>query len=307
MPDAGVEERPSVLIVDDAPDNIELLKRLLKDEDCEVRAAPSGGFALRAVQLSPPDLILLDIRMPDLDGLEVCARLKDSERTRDIPIIFLTALGSTEDEGRGLELGAVDYITKPFNPGIVRARVRNHLRFVRQRKLLEQLAKLDVLTEIPNRRRFDEELEREWKRALRARQPLSLALADVDHFKHYNDTLGHPAGDRALIAVARCLARTLNRPADLAARYGGEEFALLMPETDEAGARSIAGNLLGGVRALKLGYLRSGVQRQLTVSLGGVTMTPTIGTEPTWLVERADKNLYEAKEGGRNRVVWTTL
>ncbi len=307
MPDAGAEERPSVLIVDDAPDNIELLKRLLKDEDCEVRAAPSGGFALRAVQLSPPDLILLDIRMPDLDGLEVCARLKDSERTRDIPIIFLTALGSTEDEGRGLELGAVDYITKPFNPGIVRARVRNHLRFVRQRKLLEQLAKLDVLTEIPNRRRFDEELEREWKRALRARQPLSLALADVDHFKHYNDTLGHPAGDRALIAVARCLARTLNRPADLAARYGGEEFALLMPETDEAGARSIAGSLLGGVRALNLGYLRSGVQRQLTVSLGGVTTTPTSGTEPTWLVERADKNLYEAKEGGRNRVVWTTL
>jgi PleD family two-component response regulator len=145
-------QKPSVLIVDDAPDNLRLLAQLLEGEDYEVRIAPGGRFALESVRIALPDLILLDIQMPDVGGFEVCRMLKSDEATKHIPIIFLTALASVENEGKGLELGAVDYISKPFNAHIVRIRVRNHLQYIHQRKLLEQLAHIDPLTEISNRR-----------------------------------------------------------------------------------------------------------------------------------------------------------
>jgi diguanylate cyclase (GGDEF)-like protein len=295
----------SVLIVDDSPENLGLLNGLLKGEACEVRVAPNGRFALRSAISLPPDLILLDIRMPIMDGLEVCRRLKQDDRTRDIPVIFLTALDSIEDEERGLMLGAVDYIVKPFRPGIVKSRIRNHLRYIRQRKLLEQMAKLDSLTEIPNRRHFDEVLNQEWHRALRAQKPLTLAMIDVDFFKLYNDSLGHPMGDSALIKIARTLTNCLTRSGDQVARYGGEEFAILLPDTDGEGAGHLLNEIRKAVEALGLSYPVEDGEAQLTVSIGSVTQVPTDHTAYSELVKAADANLYQAKQNGRNRVVWS--
>ncbi len=296
---------PNVLIVDDAPDNLNLLQRLLADEAYEIRVAPNGEFALRAAEASPPDLILLDIHMPELDGFEVCKRLKSNDLTRDIPIIFLTALSNPEDEGRGLKLGAVDYITKPFQAEIIKARLRTHLKYVHQRNLLEQLAKLDPLTEIPNRRFLNEQLEKEWSRSLRSgSRPLSVAILDVDFFKKYNDSMGHPMGDTALIAIARTMTQILSRPADLAARFGGEEFFILLPDTDQKGAEMIAEQIRKAVEALALAYPVASVTHHLSVSIGGTTALPSPGIGYSELIKRADANLYEAKNSGRNRVFW---
>ncbi len=302
-----VEEAASVLIVDDVPDNLNLINHLLSQEGYTVRVAPGGKLALRSIAANPPDLVLLDIRMPDMDGFQVCRVLKEDERTRHIPVIFLTALDSSEDEGKGLELGAVDYITKPFNPQLTLARVRNHMTFVRQRKLLERWAMLDGLTEIPNRRRFDEALAEECKRSRRAGSVISLAILDLDHFKNYNDSLGHPAGDRALVVVAQALVRCLNRPSDLVARYGGEEFVMLMPETDATGACKQAEQARIAVQGLEL---RSGPDQGdalLTASIGGVTRGCGVHCDPDKLLEIADRLLYESKTKGRNRLSWDTV
>ncbi len=304
MTQTNIEETASVLIVDDVPDNLNLLNYLLSQEGYRVRVAPGGKLALRSVAANPPDLVLLDIRMPDMDGFEVCRVLKGDERTRHIPVIFLTALDSSEDEGLGLELGAVDYITKPFNPQLAVARVRNHMMFVRQRKLLERWAMLDGLTEIPNRRRFDEVVVEECKRTQRAGGVISLAILDLDHFKNYNDSLGHPAGDRALVAVARTLAHCLNRPSDLVARYGGEEFVMLMPETDAAGAFKLAEAAREAVQGLGLCSGPDQGDAQLTASIGGVTRAAGSECTPDRLLEMADRLLYESKSNGRNRVTW---
>ncbi|MEN8131092.1 MAG: diguanylate cyclase [Pseudomonadota bacterium] len=295
---------PSILIVDDSPDNLNLLAELLKGEKWEIRVAPSGNFALRSVEMNPPDLILLDIRMPRIDGLEVCRRLKLEDKTRDIPVIFLTALDSMEDEEKGLRLGAVDYIVKPFHPEIVKARVRNHLNYIHQRKLLERLVKLDALTEIPNRRHFDEQLSREWYRALRVWKPVSLAIIDVDFFKRYNDSLGHPAGDVALIKIAQTLVQCVNRSVDLAARYGGEEFVVLLPGTNHKGARLLVEKIREMVEELDLRFPRETGMSHLTVSIGGSTMVPSANSNDSDLIDQADTNLYQAKRLGRNRVVW---
>ncbi|MEN8130026.1 MAG: diguanylate cyclase [Pseudomonadota bacterium] len=297
----------SVLMVDDSPDNLNLLKQVLGNEGYELRVAPSGSFALRAIRLNPPDLILLDIRMPEMDGLEVCRQLKKDDLTRNIPIIFLTALNSTLDEGRGLDLGAVDYISKPFNADIVKARVRNHLNYVHQRQLLEQLAKLDPLTEIPNRRWFDEKIENEWYRAMRAKKFISVAILDIDYFKQYNDNLGHLAGDKALIKVAQTIAQSLSRPADLVARYGGEEFVVLLPDTNSEGARRFLEQIRSNVEELNLVHELGLEDKRLTISVGGSTVIPWSGITCKVLLEVADTNLYQAKKAGRNQVVWREL
>jgi diguanylate cyclase (GGDEF)-like protein len=304
MYDQTSSDSPSVLIVDDAPENLVLLQHLLGKEGYDVRVAPGGRLALQSVQVSPPDLILLDVRMPDIDGFEVCRRLKAEDLTRDIPVIFLTALDSAESEGRGLELGALDYIAKPFNPHVVRARVRNHVRYVRQRKLLEKWALVDALTEIPNRRRLVDALEQEWGRALRARHCLSLAMLDLDRFKQYNDGHGHLVGDQALCSVAKLLNAHLHRSGDLVARYGGEEFVMLFPDTTPRGARRLAEGARAAVERLGLRQSAGTAQGFLTVSVGGASLVPLRTLPPSELLERADRALYRAKGEGRNRVVW---
>ena len=293
----------TLLVVDDEKQNRTLLTELLQD-DYQIILAKNGVQALERAQERSPDLILLDVLMPEMDGFSVIRALKKNDSTRNIPVIFISALDSADDEELGLELGAVDYIAKPFHPPIVRVRVRNHLQAVHQRRLLEHLALIDSLTEIPNRRRFAEVYEREWRRCLRNASPLSLIVVDVDHFQVYNDTYGHAAGDLALRRVAKTIQSALKRPADFVARYGGEEFVVILPEIEAAGAQEVAEKIRADVENQKIRYPESLTGPWLTVSLGGATQTPKQSEVDTELFCRADSFLYEAKREGRNRVRW---
>ncbi len=248
-----------------------------------------------------PDLILLDIMMPEMDGYEVIRQLKECERTRSIPVIFVTAKGDVEDEQRGLELGAVDYITKPFFPPIVRARVRTQINLIQKTEMLEKLVFLDGLTHIPNRRRFDEVFDKEWRRACRSGRPLTLIICDIDFFKIVNDKYGHAVGDDCLRRVALHLETLLGRAGDFVARYGGEEFAVLLPEVDVNGAIIMSEKIRTEIEALAIEHAFSPVSDRVTISLGAATTIPTQADSPMDLIEAADKMLYDAKESGRNQ------
>lgn len=293
----------TLLIADDEKQNRTLLLELLKN-DYRIILAKNGVQALERAREHAPDLILLDVMMPEMDGYATIHQLKEEENTRDIPVIFISALDSASDEEKGLELGAVDYITKPFHPSIVRIRVRNHLQMLHQRRLLEQLALLDSLTEIPNRRRFAQVFEQEWHRALRSRKPLSMVVVDVDHFKRYNDTYGHAAGDEILRRVAQTLSDTARRASDFVARYGGEEFILLLPEMDAGDAQIFVERVRQEIEALKLSHSTSPVLPWITVSMGGATVIPDSPQPDTDFFCLADSFLYQAKRDGRNRVCW---
>ncbi|NDV23085.1 diguanylate cyclase [Desulfovibrio sp. JC022] len=302
-----MEDRAKILIVDDERLNLNVLSDLLR-QDYKVVLAKNGNQALDRINSdNQPDLVLLDVIMPELDGYEVLRKIKSSDETKGIPVIFITALDSEHDEARGLEMGAVDYIRKPFHPPIVKARVKNHLTIARQRKLLEGLANLDGLTEMPNRRSFELALEREWRRCSRSGDKMSLAMLDVDCFKQYNDNYGHTAGDEVLKKVADLLQAEVQRPADVAARYGGEEFVLLLPETDSGGGRYIAEKIRVLISELGIKHEHSSVSNVLTVSLGGVTVVPSSFSKAQDLTVGADSMLYEAKRRGRNMVLWTDL
>ena len=295
----------TVLIVDDTPQNIHILMEAMED-DCRVLAAKSGAEALHKALQEKPDLILLDVMMPDMDGFEVCHQLKQNDATRNIPVIFVTAAGDHEHEEKGLRLGAIDYIRKPFHLPVVRVRIQNHLRLKRKSDLLEELARIDGLTDVANRRGFDEALLREWNRCKRRNAPLALLMLDIDHFKMFNDTWGHAQGDLCLIRVAQCIASNLKRPGDLVARYGGEEFAVLLPETPLVAAVEIAESMRAAVQALTIPNAGAGGPVTIdggpvTISLGASAMWPA-GDDNTELVRQADTALYQAKAQGRNRV-----
>ncbi|MHC1788596.1 diguanylate cyclase [Solidesulfovibrio sp.] len=292
----------TVLVVDDVPSNLSVLTDTLRAE-YDVRIAASGAQALRLVDENPPDLILLDIVMPDMDGYEVCRRLKARAVTRHIPIIFLTAKGDVADETLGLALGAVDYIVKPVSVPIVQARVRTHVELKRRGDLLETLSMRDGLTGIANRRRFDDCLGRAWRQSMRSATPLTLVMADIDCFKAYNDTYGHMAGDECLKAVARALADVLNRPGDLAARFGGEEFVIVLEDTDLVGALHLTEAMRRAVEALGLEHAGSTASDVVTVTLGAACAVPKAASSPEALLCLADRKLYEAKQAGRNRVL----
>lgn len=293
--------KPVVLIVDDTPTNIQVLAEALR-ADYRVKVAGSGKMALEIIQQGQPDLILLDVMMPNIDGYEVCRTLKNDPLTQNIPVIFVTARTDTVDETYGLQLGAVDYIAKPFRLPIVLARVRNHIDLKLKTDLLESHALLDGLTSIPNRRRFDQSLETEWKRAQRSGLPLSVIMFDIDHFKTYNDCLGHRAGDNCLTKVASLLADSVERPGDLVARYGGEEFVALLPETDEEGAARIAERCRAHVAEQQIPHPASVTADWVTVSVGVATLLPQSDHVAESLLEQADACLYQAKVEGRNRV-----
>lgn len=297
---AGSKERQRILIVDDAMTNIVSLDELLR-ADYEVLYATGSEQGLEACRTQRPDLVLLDVVMPGIDGFEVCTRLKQDPDTRDIPVVFVTARSDIADETRGLEAGAIDFITKPFSPPIVRARVKNHLELARQRSLLSMHAFVDGLTGVANRRKFEEALDAEWRRCARQDAPLGLIMADVDLFKLYNDNYGHPAGDACLKSVADALAQNLNRGGDLIARYGGEEFVCLLPETDLEGVRATAARLVTAVSELAIPHFKSSVARNVTISLGGTAAIPHPEFSAPDIVRSADDLLFRAKKAGRNR------
>jgi diguanylate cyclase (GGDEF)-like protein len=296
------QEVPTVLIVDDVPSNVKILADALR-ADYRIKVASNGQDALRAAQSDPiPDLIMLDVMMPGMDGYEVCRQLKQMPATWRIPVIFVTAKGTDYDEEFGFSLGATDYIRKPYSLLVVRARVRNQIQLKKQANLLEELSHQDALTQIPNRRCFDAMLDTEWKRGFREQKSLALLMIDIDHFKEYNDHYGHGAGDEALRRVASALAGAILRPADQVARYGGEEFVVLLPDTGGEAAIGMAEKLRERVAALVIPHEYSTVGPQLSVSIGCASWVPADDTTPAALLEMADKMLYRSKQAGRNRV-----
>lgn len=320
----------SVLIVDDTLGSLDLLTRMLNRKGYTVQAANTGHKALEIAQAELPDLILLDVCLPDMDGYTVCRALKANAQTQAIPVIFISALSEVGNKIQAFDVGGVDYITKPFRIAEVIARVTTHITIrqlqktlqrqndrlqqeVRDRQAaemalqlaiheLERLANLDGLTQLANRRRFDEYLAIEWRRLAREGLPLSLILCDVDFFKRYNDSYGHQAGDQCLCAIAKVLRQTIKRPADLVARYGGEEFAIILPNTPLAGACQVAETIQQRVFTLGIPHAGSEVAPYITVSFGVTSIIPVLTLSPNQLVAVADQALYRAKSQGRNQV-----
>ncbi|MDH3209437.1 MAG: diguanylate cyclase, partial [Burkholderiaceae bacterium] len=224
-----------ILIVDDDPGTIQVLARILTGLG-KLRFATDGKTALRMARKQRPDLMLLDAEMPGMNGYLVCEIMKGDPELVDVAVMFITSYAGLKFEVAGLEMGAADFISKPVSEPLLVARVKTQLRVKRLTDQLRDVAHIDALTEISNRRRFDELLNLEWLRGLREGHPVALLLADVDHFKLFNDAYGHPAGDVCLRMVAQALSSACRRPADLVARIGGEEFAVLMPNTPLDGA-----------------------------------------------------------------------
>lgn len=249
-----------------------------------------------------PDLILLDVVMPNMNGFDVCRNLKSDPETRAIPIIFITGNFDEKDEITGFEVGGADFIHKPINPIITRARVRTQLALKQQADQLRSVALTDGLTGVANRRRFDQDMVNIWRQSLRDQLPLTLIMLDVDFFKRYNDHYGHQAGDVCLQKIASALKQTLRRPQDLVARYGGEEFVCILPATGASGASHIAERLQQKIAVLQLAHADSELSDIVTVSMGLVTQIPNRGFSLEEFIQVADQQLYRAKEEGRARV-----
>jgi len=328
-------DRGTILIVDDSPSNLEMLFEYLTQAGFNVLIALNGESAIEKVKSTRPDVILLDIIMPGIDGFETCRRLKASKLTQDIPVMFMTALSQTAVVVKGFQLGAVDYITKPTQQEIILARVTTHLTIeklkaslqaqnaqlqqeIEQRQRaeaalqkanqeLQRLATLDGLTQVANRRHFDASLNKAWQILVREQLPLSLLLCDVDFFKLYNDTKGHQAGDECLQQVAQAMKNTAKRPADLVARYGGEEFAVILPNTNGEGALKVAEKIRLSIKALAISHPKSSISEYVTLSLGASSTIPSPEDSPEQLIAAADQGLYQAKESGRDRTVFIPL
>ena len=293
-------KKNSLLIVDDDKLNLLTLSKMLQP-DYNIYTAADGKTALRIANTYTPDLVILDVLMPDMDGFQVFTELRDSEKTSQIPVIFITGLNSKEDERRCLRMGAVDYIAKPFDDMVVHLRVRHQMRIINQLRTIEHLSMVDQLTGIPNRRNFDNRLHAEWGRSIREKVAISLMIMDVDFFKNYNDTYGHQQGDVALRAVADIMKDSLKRASDFAARWGGEEFVVLLPNTDAGGSVEIAEKIRMNIEAAEI-RRSDGPNTKITVSIGVNAFTPMLTSSLDEFISRADKALYDAKNTGRNKV-----
>lgn len=295
--------QPELVVVDDHPENLELLMRILTSKGYLVRAFPDAELALSSTNVSVPDLILLDIGLPGIDGFEACRRLRCEERTRDVPVIFLSARTDVEDIVHGFDVGGSDYVTKPIRERELLARIRVHVQVKQLQDKLRRLSTIDALTGLHNRRALDENLLNEWRRNLRQKTWLGALVIDIDHFKQYNDNYGHQKGDLCLRSIAHAIAAAARRSGDFVARYGGEEFAVLLPNTDLSGTRLVADRIRTGVSGLRLTHEHSLTAPFVTASLGATSMVPARDMSPSTLIEVADRHLYAAKHQGRNRVI----
>jgi len=294
-------KKNNLLIVDDENANLKVLSHILGSE-YTIYTATNGANAIQKAKELLPDLILLDIIMPEMDGYETLAAIKKNEEIHKIPIIFITGLDSAEDEEKGLSLNAADYITKPFSAPIVKLRVRNQIQIVNQLRTIERLSMIDQLTNIPNRRSFDIRLNVEWKQAIREQTPISLLMMDLDKFKSFNDTYGHQRGDLALKKTAEILDKALRRPADFTARWGGEEFIVLLPNTHLEGAVEVAEKIRADVEKTPI-LFPDGNEVSVTISIGVASLKPDKISSMDVFISNSDKALYLAKEAGRNRVM----
>ena len=319
------EKNPPLILVVDDETTIRMTMRLaMSNEGYRVAESNDGQQCLEACQQQAPDIILMDAMMPEMDGFTCCDRLQTLLGENCPPILMITALDDRDSVDRAFEVGAMDYVTKPIHWPVLRQRVRRLLqthwamvelrqqvereRLLRQQldeanQELQRLAALDGLTQIANRRSFDDYLHYQWKLLVRERSPLSLILCDVDFFKRYNDTYGHQGGDDCLKQVAEVIRQAVKRPADLAARYGGEEFALILPNTEAEGAVKIAEEIRSGLKALGLAHSGSQISEIVTLSLGVASVIPSNDSSWDNLIAQADKALYEAKDRGRDRVM----
>ena len=291
-----------VLIVDDSLAQSAQLKSILEDE-YDITVAHSAEDGLRWARDEHFSLILLDVVMPGMDGFTLLKKLQEEIITQSVPVILITSLSSVADEQRGLILGAVDYITKPFAPLIVKARVNTHVKLYRYRRQIEQQSMTDQLTGIANRRKYERCSREKWFEAVRLKVPFSICMFDIDNFKKYNDTFGHPAGDRVIAAVAKAASDHFRRSTDFFARYGGEEFvAISIGESSEKMFGHLK-KIRQAVEELHIPHDPS-VSEWVTVSIGGVTVVPPAESSYGFYLKIADTMLYDAKKRGRNRVVW---
>jgi len=340
-----ISSQNTLLAIDDTPENMNFWLKFLPTNNFKVLVAKSGQQGIEMANDTPPDLILLNVMMPDMNGFEVCQHFKSEEKTQKIPIIFITELTNIADKVKGFEVGIADCITKPIQYQELLARVSTHVKLYQQQqkinqqnqqlknlfdriqelfqqlqelaeKLIERTAALnqanqklkylshsDGLTQIANRRYFDEYLASEWKRLTREQSPLSLIFADIDYFKKYNDNYGHQAGDDCLQQTAQGIKNVVNRSSDLVARYGGEEFVVLLPKTDLDGAMHIAKNIQYAIGLLNLDHACSPVCEHVTLSMGIASQIPQLNLSPESLIKQADDALYEAKKQGRNCII----
>ena len=312
-----------ILIVDDVEANLLSFSAILAKEKLQILEANSGSAALKILMKEDIDIVLLDVQMPDINGFEVAQLMRENKRTMNIPIIFITAISKEEQYMfKGYELGAVDYLYKPISNDLLRSKVKVFVKLQLQSKIIEiksneleikimELEKVkkelhnltctDQLTEITNRRGFDEAFGLAWRRAIRNGSSVTLLMIDIDNFKNYNDTYGHVEGDVCLKKVARRIADTLLRPFDQVARYGGEEFVVLLPETDLNGGEKIAEDIRHNIETMNIENKKDGTSDVVTVSIGVASVIPGAGDEKESLTKWADGAMYQAKESGRNR------
>ncbi len=319
-----------ILIVDDIPNNILFLKKIFATQGYHIRQANNGSQAIKEIGVKIPDLILLDINMPIMDGYQVCKIIKSNPRTQEIPIIFLSGCDRADDKIKAFNLGGIDYITKPFYPEEVLIRTKNQITIQEQKKQLirqnlslqkeiekrklaeaslrkanqklEELATIDDLTRVANRRHFNQYLSQQWQQMTREQKPLALIICDVDHFKLYNDTYGHQQGDDCLRHVAQILSAHAKRKTDLLARYGGEEFAVILPYSSWQGALYIAQTICDAVLEAHIPHESSTTSDYVTLSIGVSCIIPDQENSPDDLLKNADKALYQSKSKGRNQV-----
>jgi diguanylate cyclase (GGDEF)-like protein len=296
-----VKKRGTILVIDDEAVVFDVIEAFLEDS-YDLSYADNGQQGLIMARSEPPDLILLDIGMPDINGYELCWMLKSNPDTESIPVVFVTAFGSAEDEAAGLAAGAVDYISKPINPAVLKARVRTQMELKLQRDYLQMLVYQDALTDLPNRRGFEDTLNREWRRAARYRSPLSLVAIDLDAFRRYNDEYGHLAGDKCLRTVARHLKNVLHRAGDYLVRYEGQKFLALLADTPFTAIGLLAERFRAEVEAMAVPHNAGNDRQIVTVSVGAVTVIPDHRQPPASLLAAAESLLLEIKQAGGNAV-----